>query len=97
MNEAISNLTTAAESSPYPITFTLHEKIRVDDDEDFVFVKIRDRFPDTTFHSAYRLYVNTFNQVKDWEQTGLDTLVVHALNDVNWTIVTGKQIGRAHV
>ena len=34
MNETISNLTTAAESSPYPITFTLHEKIRVDDDED---------------------------------------------------------------
>ncbi len=23
---------------------------------------------------------------KAWEQTGLDTLVVHALNDVNWLL-----------
>ena len=75
MNEAISNLTTAAESSPYPITFTLHEKIRVDDEEDFIFVKIRDRFPDTTFHTAYRLYLNTFNQVKDWEKTLVEIII----------------------
>ena len=62
MNEAINNLTTAAESSPYPITFTLHEKIR-------------DRFPDTTFHTAYRLYLNTFNQVKDWEKTLVEIII----------------------
>ena len=77
MNEAINNLTTAAESSPYPITFTLNEKIREDEDEDedFIFVKIRDRFPDTTFHSAYRLYLNTFNQVKDWEKTLVEIII----------------------
>jgi hypothetical protein len=27
---------------------------------------------------------------KRGEQTGLDTLVVHALNDANWTLVTTR-------
>ena len=48
---------------------------REDDDEDFIFVKIRDRFPDATFHTAYRLYLNTFNQVKDWEKTLVEIIV----------------------
>jgi hypothetical protein len=28
---------------------------------------------------------------KRGEQTGLDTLVVHALNDANWTLVATRQ------
>ena len=75
MNKTIEKLNKLASNSPYPITFKGHSKRFENDEEDYIFISIKDSEENPTFQSAYKNYISFLNTVENWEEKLIESII----------------------